>query len=189
MKSSLSVLAAGMSLLSHDFGVVAQTNQNGPNVTCKQAVLKAMDLSAGRGFYRTPVEVQVSRKDDTTTVVFRRPTSNRIASRGRKPTKTLCTMSFVGKDVVKEIVEEGDHDPAFDKAYSKKTDQDLARAARAACEYLWRHEEFKAKDFAVRASKDGVFYFVSVEHVPYIPDAVSVVELSATFEVVRQLMR
>jgi hypothetical protein len=131
----------------------------------------------------------VSRKDDTTTVVFRRPTSNRIASRGRKPTKTLCTMIFVGKDAVKEIVEEGARDPAFDRVYSKKTDQDLARAARAGCEYLWRNNEFKAKEFAVRASKDGIFYFVSVEHVPYIPDAISGVELSATFEVIRQLTR
>jgi hypothetical protein len=114
-------------------------------------VLKAIDLSAGRGYYRTPVEIQVSRKDDTTTVVFRRPTSNRMASRGRKPTKTLCTMTFVGADAVKEIVEEGARDPAFDRVYSKKTDQDLARAARAACEYLWRNEEFKAKEFAVKS--------------------------------------
>jgi hypothetical protein len=99
-------------------------------------VLKAIELSAGRGFYQAPVEVQVYRKDDTTTVVFRRPTSTRIASKGRKPTKRLCSMTFAGRDAVKVIVEEGARDPVFDRVYSKKTDQDLARAVRAACEYL-----------------------------------------------------
>jgi hypothetical protein len=139
--------------------------------TPKQAVLKAIAFAEGKGFFRSSLEVAVSEKDGKVTVLFCRPTSDVMESEGRKPTKRLWLTTFQGEQVKTEPLDEKAAEPKFDSEYSRERDRVAVRAVATALSHLWKGQEFEAKEFAVDVSAGEDRDLIVISHIPYTPDA------------------
>jgi len=139
--------------------------------TSKQAVLKAIELAAGKGFFRHCVEVAVSQQEGEVVVVFRRPTSDVMETAGRKPTKEIWRATFQGPEVKTEVLDQEASRPTFDQEYSRQRDQKSAQAISKFLSQLWKAKEFDTKEFAVDVSEDEDRDNIFITHIPYTPDA------------------
>jgi len=148
---------------------LALSHVEGPS--SKQAVLRAIDLAAGRGFFRRSVEVKASKQGDTVTVLLCCPTSNVMVTAGRKPLKRLWRVTFEGQKVKTEVLDRRAASNPFSRQFTKQSDRRFAQAVRAACSRFWEGKEFDAMEFAADVSRHGDGYFVTITYVPYTPDA------------------
>lgn len=163
MKSLLQALLA-ISLIS-----AVAPDDRAPSA--KEAVLKAVERSAGKGFYRHPVEIGVSEENGTMIVLFRRPTSDVIEKEGRLPNKRIWMATFRGTEVETRFLDVEAASPRFDRQYSQESDEEAARAVRTALSAIWKNQKFEDKEFAVNVSEDEGRKIVLMSEIPYTPDA------------------
>jgi hypothetical protein len=165
MKITTLLLTILLTWLFALFAAPAVPVRDAETLSCKQAVLKAIALVAGRGFFRHSIEIQASQQEDTITACFRRPTSDVMTTPGRKPTRKLLKITFKGRNVKMEVLDKEAASKPFNKQYTQMADRQFARAVRAACAHLWKGKNFDTQEFAADVSDNKDGYFVTITYI------------------------
>ena len=145
----------------------------------KHAVLRALQLTAGRGFFREDLEIAAATwSDGSVTVVFRRPTTQHMVTVGRRETRELTRFRFPAAGLPKETPARGT-EALTDARYTREKDWKRSNAARAALAHLWARRRFDGEELALNAREAGAGFDVWVQQVPYTPDAETLVRITA----------
>ena len=150
-----------------------------------QAVLQALELISGRGYFRDNLEIAVSEQKNSVSVLFRKPLSTIIITPGRFRTKDLLKVTWIGERPIVTVLDKPQGQDAFDSKFTKSLDEIRAKVVLAALTDMYKRQKVNVdKEFEVYIGWNAGCYQIELTHIPRVPDNTGYVYVNKDFKVV-----